>query len=167
MKTSESVKNILPAIFKVKGEMKTFTKGASNPYFDSTYVDLNALLEGVEPLLAANGMILLQPVNGNTVETVILHSSGEFISSSMDMVLAKQDMQAAGSAVTYARRYSLQSLLGLKAVDDDGNLSSGKTVKPQQEAKKPAAASKKSNFKPKLNNNKVETPAPATAGSWS
>jgi hypothetical protein len=121
MKTSESITKILPALFKAKSELKALTKGAENPYFSSTYVDLNTVLEEVEPVLEKNGMIVLQPVNGKSVETIIIHDSGEFISSEMDMVLDKNTMQAVGSAVSYSRRYTLMSLLSLKALDDDAN----------------------------------------------
>lgn len=121
MKTSEKIDQLLPDLFKVKASILPLKKEANNPYFNSKYVDLNAVLDGVENILEANGFILLQPVVGKTVETVILHKSGQFISSEMELVLDKNTMQALGSAVSYSRRYSLVSLLGLKSEDDDGN----------------------------------------------
>lgn len=125
MKTSEQIDKILPDLFKAKSEMKALSKDANNPYFSSKYTDLNTVLEGVEPLLNKYNMLLLQPVNGSSVESMILHISGQFVSSEMTMVLGKNTMQEAGSAVSYARRYTLVSLLSLKQVDDDANLSSG------------------------------------------
>lgn len=121
MKTSASISKLLPDLFKVKQAITPLKKEAENPYFSSSYVDLNGVLAGVEPLLEVNNFMLLQPVSGRVVETILLHVSGEFISSEMELILSKNDMQALGSAVSYARRYSLMSLLGLKAIDDDGN----------------------------------------------
>lgn len=121
MKTSESIDKLLPDLFKVKAAILPLKKAAENPYFNSSYVDLNGVLDGVESILAANNFILLQPVSGRVVETRLLHSSGQFVASDMELILTKNDMQALGSAISYARRYSLVSLLGLKQVDDDGN----------------------------------------------
>lgn len=138
MKTSEKINELLPDLFKVKASILPLKKEAENPYFSSSYVDLNGVLDGVEPILEKNGFILLQPVSGRIVETVLLHKSGQFISSDMELVLSKNDMQALGSAVSYARRYSLMSLLGLKALDDDGNASAFEKA-PAPKAKAPAA----------------------------
>lgn len=130
MLNSPSVDVIIPALFKVKNELKGVAKQADNPFFRSKYADLNSILEEVEPLLAKNGIILLQPITskegGDFVETLLLHESGQWISSSMSLVLNKSSMQDAGSAVSYARRYTLQALLSIKAEDDDGNAVSSK-----------------------------------------
>ena len=139
MKTSEKIDKLLPDLFKVKASILPLKKEAENPYFSSSYVDLNGVLDGVEPILEKNGFILLQPVSGRIVETVLLHSSGQFISSDMELVLSKNDMQALGSAVSYARRYSLMSLLGLKALDDDGNSATYEKA-PAAKAKQSVAA---------------------------
>lgn len=124
MKTSQEVNEILPALAIVKAHLGKVVKGSSNPFFKSKYADLNTHLEAVEPVLAEYGLLLLQPVNntqlGNTVESRIIHvKSGQFVSSEMNLV-GETDMQKAGSAVTYARRYTLGSLLSLQAIDDDG-----------------------------------------------
>lgn len=137
MKTSEKIDQLLPDLFKVKASILPLKKQADNPYFHSKYVDLNAVLEGVEEVLASNGFTLLQPVVGKTVETILLHKSGQFITSEMELILDKNTMQALGSAVSYARRYSLVSLLGLKQEDDDGNKATFKEA-PAAKAK-PAA----------------------------
>lgn len=140
MKTSEKIDQLLPDLFKVKASILPLKKQADNPYFHSKYVDLNAVLEGVEEVLASNGFTLLQPVVGKTVETILLHKSGQFITSEMELILDKNTMQALGSAVSYARRYSLVSLLGLKQEDDDGNKATFKEAPPAKA--KPAAAVK-------------------------
>ncbi len=136
MNTSEKLDQILPALLKVKSELKAVTKGANNPFFKSKYADLNAYLEEVEPLLEKNGLILTQApqyntmTNVNVVETRIYHAvSGQWIGGSMKLV-GETDMQKAGSAITYGRRYVLGGLLSMQAVDDDGNVASSKITKP-------------------------------------
>lgn len=135
MFTSDKVDQIIPAVMKVKAKLQAVTKSAANPFFKSKYADLNTHLDAVEPLLAEYGLILLQPVkysaaNGqNTVASIIMHSSGQFISSEMGVLVEKTDMQKLGSAVTYARRYTLGSLLSMKAEDDDGESAVGRTAK--------------------------------------
>jgi hypothetical protein len=171
MNQSPSIKNILPALFKVKSELAAVAKNADNPYFKSSYADLNSFLEECEPKLAKHGIVLLQPVvttgQGDVLETLLLHESGEFISSSMSLQLEKADMQKAGSAVTYARRYTLQALLGMQAVDDDGNAAAGKVKNDSSKsAAKPAVKKKASTFKkPELSNGSGATDA--SKGGWS
>jgi hypothetical protein len=88
-------------------------------------------MEACKEALNNEGISVLQPVqSGPTddfVETILLHESGEFITSEMKLILTKQDMQAYGSAVSYARRYSLQSLVFIPAEDDDGEKSMSRT----------------------------------------
>jgi hypothetical protein len=126
MKTSENVDKILPALMKVKKELKAVTKDASNPFFKSKYADLNTYLTEVEPLLDSHGLMLVQPptfdglTHANTVVNRIYHAeSGQFIEGSLRLV-GESDMQKLGSAVTYARRYILGGLLSMQAIDDDG-----------------------------------------------
>lgn len=124
MKTSEQIDQILPALAIVKANLTGVKKGTKNTFFKSSYADLNTHLEAVEPLLEENGLVLLQPTNnlpeGNVVSSRIYHvKSGQFVEASMKLI-GENDMQKAGSAVTYARRYTLGSLLSMQAVDDDG-----------------------------------------------
>lgn len=124
MIASRELDKLLPALAKVKAELKAVVKSSANPYFKSKYADLNSHLEEVEPLLEKNGMVLLQPPvvsadSSNIVETFIVHiESGQFVGSSMKLV-GETDMQKAGSGVTYARRYTLKGLLAMKDTDDD------------------------------------------------
>ena len=126
MKTSQETNKILPALLKVKSELKAVNKGADNPFFKSKYATLNGHLEEAEPLLSKNGLMVLQPINmtdsGSAyVETVIIHAeSGQFVSSSMPLVVIKEDMQQLGAAATYARRFTLSALLSMQAEDLDG-----------------------------------------------
>ena len=130
MKTSEKVDTILPALMAVKNRLQSVTKKTNNPFFKSKYADLNTYLDEVEPHLAENGLMLLQPVtinNGiNVVSSIIMNKDGQFVTSEMTVVAKELDMQKLGSAITYARRYTLGSLLSMKAEDDDGNSASGK-----------------------------------------
>lgn len=148
MKTSEKTDKLFPLLLKVKSELGNVTKSAANPFFKSKYADLNTHLDVVEPVLEKHGLMLLQPVEGSTVESLIVHAeSGQWLSSSMTLILAKQSMQDAGSAVSYARRYTLGALLSMKAVDDDGEVATGRSPSPY----KTATASKvNSNDLPKV-----------------
>jgi len=123
MKTSESIKTIAPLLLKAQMTMGDVKKGSDNPFFKSTYADLNAVRAASIPVLNELGIVVLQPtvvVEGkNYVETILIHTSGEFISSQTAIVNDKGTAQAEGSGLSYARRYGLQALLNIGAVDDD------------------------------------------------
>lgn len=103
------------------------TKNANNPHFKKSYADLNAIIEAVEPILLENGLLLLQPIQGNSVCTQIIDiDSGMSIESCMELPQGMNPQQQ-GSAITYYRRYTLQSTLSLQAVDDDGAAASKST----------------------------------------
>lgn len=108
-------------------------KDATNPFFKNRYASLDGILEDILPILHKHGLFLVQnPITEGErigVHTQIYHSSGECIESSFTMVLAKNDPQGAGSAISYARRYSIVSMLGLNLDDDDGNNASNQVVK--------------------------------------
>ena len=106
-------------------------KSSTNPHFRSKYADLSACIEAVIDSLNANGIGLLQRTyeckDGVMVETVFVHESGEVLEGGLLHVPAtKQDAQGYGSALTYARRYSLMAACGLAPEDDDGNAASAK-----------------------------------------
>jgi hypothetical protein len=103
------------------------TKNANNPHFKKSYADLNAIIEAVEPILLENGLLLLQPIQGNSVCTQIIDiDSGVMVESCMELP-AGLNPQQQGSAITYYRRYTLQSTLSLQSVDDDGTAASKST----------------------------------------
>lgn len=111
-------------IHEAKLEIGKVSKNAKNPHFKNTYADLNALIEAVEPILLDKGLILLQPIKEGKVFTIISDiESGECLESFIDLPLGGTP-QSMGSAITYYRRYTLQSLLSLQAVDDDGQQAS-------------------------------------------
>lgn len=116
--------NIYVKLLRVKSEIGKLTKKADNPFFKSKYLDLSDLLEAVEPVLDKHGLVLLQPLQDGKVCTMIVDSeTGDQVQSYLDLPVNNNPQQM-GSAVTYYRRYTLQSLLSLQAVDDDGNTAS-------------------------------------------
>jgi len=104
-------------------------KDKTNPAFKTKYADLGACIEAVIDGLNANGIALIQKQHphegGVSVETVFVHESGETFSAGiLSVPAAKQDPQGYGSALTYARRYSLMAACGIAPEDDDGNAAS-------------------------------------------
>jgi hypothetical protein len=122
--------NIYKKLLEVQKEIEPILKDKNNPYFKSKYADINAILGQVKPILNKHGLVVTQPLSNIegklAIKTIIADSeSGEHIGETT--VLPEQvDPQKAGSAITYFRRYALQSILALEAEDDDGNIASGK-----------------------------------------
>lgn len=135
MNKSENIAKISAALVKAQSEMGSATKGAANPFFKSKFADLNSIREASIPVLTKHGIGVFQPtttVDGKAyIETLLLHESGEFISSLTEIVVSKQnDPQAAGSGQSYARRYGLQAFLCIACEDDDGEKAMGRTSAP-------------------------------------
>lgn len=113
-------KNIYSKLFKVQKEIGAISKDATNPFYKSSYFDINSLLKQVMPLLQKQSLVLLQPIQDGMVKSVIIDTDGGSVESSMHLPDIA-DPQKLGSAITYYRRYTLQSLLALQAEDDDAN----------------------------------------------
>ena len=113
--------NIYKKILEVKKEIGVVSKDSTNPFFKSRYFDINSLIQNCDPLLTKNGLVLLQPIKEGKVFSIIIDiDTKEEISS--ELILPNiLDPQKLGSAITYFRRYTLQSLLGIQAEDDDAN----------------------------------------------
>ena len=127
----EKKKNIYKKLLECKKQIGTVAKNAKNPHFKNTYADINALIEAVEPILLENGLVLLQPIREGRQFTEIHDvDTGEFVESYLDLNNSLPP-QAQGSQITYFRRYTLQSLLSLKADDDDGQYASIPQPKPK------------------------------------
>jgi len=128
MKTSASITTIAAVLPKAQAAIKGAVKDATNPHFKSRYADLTSVIDACKAALNAHGITFLQPVRagetGVVVETVLLHTSGEWISDELELPVSKNDAQGVGSAITYGRRYGLQSMVGIPAEDDDGNAAS-------------------------------------------
>jgi hypothetical protein len=135
------MKIIATALLKAQKEMGTAKKDAKNPFFKSSYADLNSIREACMPHLNDNGIVVLQPtafIDGkNFIKTILLHESGESIEALTEIIYSKQnDAQSQGSGITYARRYGLQSLVNVGAEDDDGNKASNNTAPPPPQTEK-------------------------------
>jgi len=146
MKTSESIKEISVALPKAQAAIKSAIKSAENPHFRSRYADLATVIEACRAALNSNGITFLQPVRaserGVIVETVLLHTSSEWISEELELPVAKQDAQGVGSAITYGKRYGLQSLVGIPSEDDDGNAATARPKNDDAEAPPPPVSRK-------------------------
>lgn len=136
MQKSESIAGLAAALAKAQGAMKGAVKDSANPFFKSKYADLASVVEAIRVAFASNGLSYIQTVEPSDkdevrVETTILHSSGEWISCGvLSLPVSKSDAQGYGSALTYARRYSLSAATGVAPEDDDGNAAS--SAKPKK-----------------------------------
>jgi len=127
--------SIYKKLFEAKKEIGKISKDSKNPFFKSKYFDINSLLEHVEPILQKHDLLLLQPIlEGKVITELIDVETGEKVNSEITLPTLN-DPQKLGSAVSYYRRYTAQSLLGLQATDDDANLASGKNTTPKQPVK--------------------------------
>jgi hypothetical protein len=138
------MKEIASALVKAQKEFGPALKTHTNPAFRSRYADLSACVEAVIDALNNNDIFLMQPTHectdGVIVETIFIHSSGEQISSGkLHVPATKHDAQGYGSALTYARRYSLMAACGIAPEDDDGNNASKPKPAPAKPAPAPAA----------------------------
>lgn len=136
MKHSEQLDKIIPALISAQAKMPVIEKDSRNPHFNSMYASLDGILRVVKPVLQSEGLGLVQSapipetdehgqLTGFTVETMLVHTSGQFIVGCAPMPLAKATPQGAGASITYGRRYSVAGLLALVIdEDDDGNAAS-------------------------------------------
>ena len=126
MDKSEQINELATALSKAQGVIIPASKDADNPFFKSKYADLASVWEVAREPLYKNGLAIIQlpSAEGNivTLETIIVHSSGQFISSKLTMIAKDASPQAIGSCITYLRRYALSSVVGIASeIDDDGN----------------------------------------------
>lgn len=166
MKTSESIVSIAPDLVKAQAGINGVAKDGNNPIFRSKYITLDSILLAVRPVLSANNLFLTQGitnvsksedgiVNAVEVESKLIHSSGEWVASSVVVPVTNNvdrngkamavDAHRVGGSLTYGRRYSLSALLSIGEDDDDGNTASGyqnQNQAPQQQAPKTPAPSK-------------------------
>jgi hypothetical protein len=135
------MKEIASALVKAQKEFGPALKTSTNPHFRNNYAALDACIEAVIDALNNNGIMLMQQTSlcedGVIVETLFIHESGEMMGGGkLHVPAAKQDPQGYGSALTYAKRYSLQSACGIAPEDDDGNKATN-AVQQKQAAPKP------------------------------
>jgi len=132
------MKQIATALVKAQKAFGPALKSSTNPHFKSRYADLAACVEAVIEGLNSAGIALIQKtsedLNGVTVETVFIHESGEMLEcGKLHVPAAKQDPQGFGSALTYARRYSLMAACGIAPEDDDGNAAGSRRTEVKSE----------------------------------
>lgn len=140
MRRSESTAKLAEALAKAQGAMKPAVMGSTNPHFRSKYASLAEVMDAIREPFAANGLAVVQGVDeqddsGLTITTTLLHGSGEWIESSVHVPVGSGNAQQVGSALTYARRYSLSALCGVVAdEDDDGNAAAASPAPPATQA---------------------------------
>lgn len=134
MTETQPIGQLAAALAKAQATIKNATKDAENPAFKrdgtaSKYADLASVWDACREALTKNDIAVVQKVMGGpdtvTVETVLAHKSGESITCSVTGKPTKPDVQGMGSTITYLRRYSLASMVGVAPEDDDGNASAG------------------------------------------
>lgn len=127
---SESLKELGAALAKAQAEMTGAKKDSNNPFYKSKYADLSVVWETIRAPLTKQGLCIIQTTDliekGMILKTILLHASGEWISSIYPIEPVKRDPQGYGSAITYARRYALMAIVGVAPEDDDGNAASAK-----------------------------------------
>lgn len=135
------MKTIAEAFVKAKKAFAPALKDKTNPHFRSKYADLGNCIDAVDDALLENGIAFFQETfedeSGVTVETVFLHESGEILRcGKLHVPASKQDPQGYGSALTYARRYSLMAACGIAPEDDDANSAAEKLAAEKKAAEK-------------------------------
>lgn len=125
------MKNLLAKLLKVQSEMKPIKKDETNPHFHNRYFDINSLLAELKPILTSHGLVLVQPIIGQELTTIIYDTASEEQIICNFTLPKLDDMQKLGGAISYARRYALVSLFALEGEDDDGNTASAVSTRPQ------------------------------------
>lgn len=145
MKSSEQINELATALAAAQGEMENASKSSENPHFRSKYADLAEVINCVRPVFSKHGLSFTQLVGYEqgivSVETVLMHKSGQWVSGTISAPVSKQDAQGVGSATTYCRRYGLAGMAGLAQEDDDANAAVGGNgkAKPNGNGKQPEA----------------------------
>ena len=133
MTRSDSIAALAAALSKAQSAMTGAKKDSVNPHFKSKYADLASVWDACREPLTKNGLSVIQMPGkdevGYYVETVLAHSSGEFVSCKLHIVPIKDDPQGLGSSITYARKYALAAIAGIAPddSDDDGEAAMGRS----------------------------------------
>lgn len=146
---SEQIDQLFTSLAKAQGAMMAAEKDSSNPFFKSKYADLNSVWKACREPLSANGLCVTQTIqhreSGDVLLTILGHSSGQYITSSMNIRIKSDgktnELQVLGSAISYLRRYSLMAIVGIAPGDeDDGQSATGYQAKAEQPATKQNAS---------------------------
>jgi hypothetical protein len=123
MKSSELINELAKALCNAQGQMGGVVKDSSNPFFKSKYADITSVIKAIKQPFSDNGLSYTQfPISnehGVGVSTRLMHVSGQYLEMEYTLPTVKKDPQSFGSAITYARRYALQSIAGIPVADDD------------------------------------------------
>jgi ERF superfamily protein len=126
---SEKLDELATALAKAQTVIATAKRDSQNPFFKSSYADLASVWEACRDALTSNGLSVAQFPGFKdgiaTVDTILLHSSGQWLQATAGAPIAKQDAQGVGSALTYLRRYALAAVASVSPADDDGNAAVG------------------------------------------
>lgn len=183
---SATIGKLAEALCKAQASMNGAVKDSANPFYKSKYADLASVWDACRGPLSSNGLAVIQTTvpsaNGKVgVETILAHQSGEWISGLLEMTPVKADPQGVGSAITYARRYGLQAIVGIAPEDDDGNAASGKCRvgddgaqywpepspnQPEREVTYPKSLTKAELAEKKAKGELRQRPAPVRDTSW-
>jgi len=121
MNKSDNINELAKALSAAQIEMSGAYKDSKNPFFKSNYADLKQVMQVFQTYYAPRGLAVSQLVGLGEIETILMHESGQYISTTCLLPLAKQnDPQAMGSSISYMRRYALSAVLGVYQTDDDG-----------------------------------------------
>ena len=163
MKMSESIKDISAALVKAQEKIGKATKDAENPHFRSKYADLGAVLDACRAPLAEQGIAVVQAPSTEdgivSVETMLLHTSGQWLSTTLGCAPAKADAQGIGSVITYFRRYGMAAMAGVAPEDDDGEGASGRGKSGKGDEMRPVATKKKEAPPPPLKPASIPVPS--------
>tara|TARA_R100000700_G_C3151389_1_gene129944 strand:+ start:392 stop:877 length:486 start_codon:yes stop_codon:yes gene_type:complete len=132
---SQNIDKLSGSLAKAQAEMKGAKAKATNPFFKSNYADLHTVIESSLPYLNKYGLSIVQGHDKDQsgtfyVTTTLLHESGQWIKSRLQMPIGgKKDAQAVGATTTYARRFALSAMVGIAQTDDDGESLSDRAIK--------------------------------------
>lgn len=133
MNKSESIKELATALAKAQAEIDNAGKNSTNTHFRSKYADLAEVINTTRPVFAKYGLSVAQFPSFSdgvvSVETILLHESGEWMGGTISAPVSKADAQGVGSATTYCRRYSLAALANIAQEDDDAESAVGRSQK--------------------------------------
>ncbi len=163
MERSETIGKLSEALAKAQGEMKPASFDAQNPCYKSKYATLASIMEACRTALSQNQIAVIQGTSVSEdrviVTTMLVHASGEYISDQLSMNIQKDSPQAIGSAITYARRYSLASLAGVVSDEDDD----AEAAMPKENAQRPVKIAQVANLDEHKKSRSNNTPKADTA----
>lgn len=138
MEMSTDIKDLAAALAKAQGEMGGAVKDSANPFFKSKYADLSSVMDACRGPLAKHGLSVVQSPSSDgarvSVETLLLHTSGQWIRGVASASAKDDQPQSIGSAITYLRRYALQSFAGVAPEDDDAEAATNRSKAPAGQA---------------------------------